>query len=72
MMGQDEFAQRMEHLIDEIKAVPTAAGVDEIFFPGEIEDRNTQKYLTTGITVADTTWDSLQKLSNETGVALPR
>lgn len=72
MMGQDEFAQRMEHLIDEIKAVPAAAGVDEIFFPGEIEDRNTEKHLKTGITVADTTWDSLQKLSTETGVALPR
>lgn len=72
MMGQDKFAQRMEHLIDEIKAVPTAVGVNEIFFPGEIEDRNTEKHLKTGITVADTTWDSLQKLSTETGVALPR
>lgn len=71
MMAQAEFAQRMETLIDEIKAVPTAAGVDEIFFPGELEDRNTAKHLKSGITVADNTWESLQKLSTETGVALP-
>ena len=71
MMEQAEFAQRMEHLIDEIKAVPTAAGVDEIFFPGELEDRNTTKHLQTGISVADNTWESLLKLSSETGTPLP-
>ncbi len=71
MMSQAEFAQRMEQLIDEIKAVPTAAGVDDIFFPGELEDRNTEKHLKTGISVADTTWAGLQKLGAETGVVLP-
>lgn len=71
MMAQAEFAQRMERLIDEIKAVPAAAGVEEIFFPGELEDRNTEKHLKTGISVADNTWESLQKLSTETGVVLP-
>jgi len=71
LMSRAEFAQRMEQLIDEIKAVPTAAGVSDIFFPGELEDRNTEQHLKTGISVADTTWDSLRKLGAETGVALP-
>ncbi|WP_066160879.1 Ldh family oxidoreductase [Hydrogenophaga pseudoflava] len=71
LMAQADFAQRMEQLIDEIKAVPAAAGVSDIFFPGELEDRNTAKHLTTGISVADNTWDSLRKLGAETGVALP-
>lgn len=71
LMTQADFAQRMEQLIDEIKAVPAAAGVSDIFFPGELEDRNTAKHLTTGISVADNTWDSLRKLGAETGVALP-
>jgi len=71
MLEQATFAQRMEHLIDEIKAVPAAAGVDEIFFPGELEDRNTARHLQTGISIADNTWDSLRKLSVETGVTLP-
>lgn len=71
LMSQADFAQRMEQLIDEIKAVPAAAGVSDIFFPGELEDRNTEKHLKTGISVADNTWDSLRKLGTETGVALP-
>jgi LDH2 family malate/lactate/ureidoglycolate dehydrogenase len=71
LMSQADFAQRMEQLIDEIKAVPMAAGVSDIFFPGELEDRNTAQHLKTGISVADTTWDSLRKLATETGVALP-
>ena len=72
MMPRAEFEQRMEALIDEVKAVPTAAGIDEIFFPGELEDRNTEKHRNTGISVADTTWKSLLKLSQETGVAMPQ
>ena len=71
LMSQADFAQRMEQLIDEIKAVPTAAGVSDIFFPGELEDLNTEKHLATGISVADNTWDSLRKLGADTGVALP-
>lgn len=72
MMPRAEFEQRMEALIDEVKAVPTAAGIDEIFFPGELEDRHTEKHRKQGITVADNTWQSLSRLSAETGVALPQ
>ncbi|MBA5690663.1 Ldh family oxidoreductase [Rugamonas apoptosis] len=72
MMPVQEFESRMETLIDEIKAVPTADGVDEIFFPGELEDRNTERNLVRGIEVTEHTWDSLARLAVETGVALPR
>jgi LDH2 family malate/lactate/ureidoglycolate dehydrogenase len=71
MMPLAEFEQRMEALIDEVKAVPTAHGIEEIFFPGELEDRNTTRLLETGISLADTTWGSLVKLGTETGTALP-
>lgn len=71
MMTLAEFEQRMEVLIDEIKSIPTAAGIEEIFFPGELEDRNTEKNLESGISIADNTWESLAKLSAETRVALP-
>ncbi|MBN3754757.1 Ldh family oxidoreductase [Paraburkholderia sp. Tr-20389] len=71
MMPEAEFAQRMEELIAEIKAVPTAHGVEEIFFPGEIEDRNTVRLRESGITLADTTWHSMEKLAQEAGVSLP-
>lgn len=71
MMPAKEFEERMEALIDEVKSMPLADGTEEIFFPGELEDRNTEKNLAKGITVADNTWESLAKLSQETGVALP-
>ena len=36
----NEFRNDIDSLIDEMKAVPKKEGVNEIFFPGEIEQRN--------------------------------
>ncbi|SDP77870.1 Malate/lactate/ureidoglycolate dehydrogenase, LDH2 family [Ralstonia sp. 25mfcol4.1] len=66
-----EFEQRMETLIGEVKAVPKAHGIEEIFFPGELEDRNTVQLKEAGISLADTTWQSMVKLATETRTALP-
>lgn len=71
LLPASEFASRMEVLIEDIKGVPTAFGTSEIFFPGEIEQRNTLKHQEQGISLADTTWHSLEKLSVETGALLP-
>lgn len=71
MMALTEFNSRMEELIAEIKAVPTAPGVEDIFFPGELEDRNTHRNRRRGIDIADTTWDGLTVLADETGAQLP-
>lgn len=71
MMPIAEFEHRLEALIAEVKAVPTADGVDEIFFPGELEDRNTTRYREHGITIADLTWQSLIKLGAETATEMP-
>jgi LDH2 family malate/lactate/ureidoglycolate dehydrogenase len=72
MMPLAEFEQRIEALIDEIKDVPKAYGVEEIFFPGELEDHNRKRLTESGITLADNTWQSMTKLSAETGAHLPR
>ena len=71
MMPHAEFEARMEALIADIRAVATAPGVDEIFFPGELEDRNAVRNRGRGIAVADNTWDSLARLAAETGAKLP-
>lgn len=71
MMPRAEFEQRMEALIEQVKAVPAAEGIDEIFFPGELEDRNTERHRRQGIGVADQTWQSLARLGSETDTALP-
>jgi LDH2 family malate/lactate/ureidoglycolate dehydrogenase len=61
----------MEALIQEVKGSPTAEGIENIFFPGELEDIHTQNNLRSGIQVTDKTWDSLSKLATETQTALP-
>jgi LDH2 family malate/lactate/ureidoglycolate dehydrogenase len=71
MMPAAEFASRMEALIAEVKAIDPASGVQEIFFPGELEDRNTIRNRGCGIAVPDTTWDSLMRLAAETGTSVP-
>lgn len=71
MMTLPEFEQRMEALVAEVKAVPTADGVDEIFFPGELEDIHTERHRRTGISMADNTWQSLAKLGDETNTLMP-
>jgi LDH2 family malate/lactate/ureidoglycolate dehydrogenase len=35
-----EFNARMEQFVAELKAVPTAKGFDEVFYPGEMEANN--------------------------------
>jgi LDH2 family malate/lactate/ureidoglycolate dehydrogenase len=64
------FAERMEALIAEMKAVPLAGGFEEIFFPGEIEDRNRAGREREGIEAPAKTLEALQRLAAETGVPL--
>jgi LDH2 family malate/lactate/ureidoglycolate dehydrogenase len=71
IMPRAEFESRIEALIAQVKSVPKAEGTEEIFFPGELEDRNTERHRKQGIEVADQTWDSLVKLADETSTPLP-
>jgi len=71
MMPCADFEARMEVLIAEMKAVPRAEGIAEIFFPGELEDRHAERHRQLGIELAEQTWHSLAQLARETGVALP-
>ena len=50
-----QFNARMEQFADEIKAVPTAKGFDEVFYPGEIEFNNDRKHRKEGIQLPDDT-----------------
>jgi LDH2 family malate/lactate/ureidoglycolate dehydrogenase len=63
------FAERMERLIAEMKAVPLATGFEEIFFPGELEDRSRARLEREGIELPDATVEALERLASETGVA---
>ena len=71
LMPLEEFAARLEQLITETKAVDKAAGTEEIFFPGELEDRSAKRRASAGIHLAGNTRASLARLARETGTALP-
>ncbi|WP_300753609.1 Ldh family oxidoreductase [Janthinobacterium sp.] len=71
MMPLAQFEERMATLIADIKNVPLAAGVEQIFFPGELEDIHAAQHRTAGIDITSHTWQSLSRLADETGLALP-
>ena len=66
-----EFAARTEALVDQTRGGELAAWADEIFVPGELEDRTRQRLAADGIPLAATTRDALATLGRDAGVALP-
>lgn len=65
----DEFGQRVDSMIDRVKAVPPAEGFDEVLVPGEPERRERERRERSGVPVAETTWEALQRTARELGVA---
>jgi LDH2 family malate/lactate/ureidoglycolate dehydrogenase len=63
-----EFNSRMEQFIAEIKAVPTAKGFDEVFYPGEIEAGNDARNRKEGLLFPDDTLADLRRIAKETGL----
>ena len=62
----EQFNARMQAFVDEIKAVPLAKGVDEMFYPGEIEDRNDAKFRREGLILPPETIADLRRIGQET------
>jgi len=63
-----EFNARMEEFAEEIKAVPTAKGFDEVFYPGEIEANNDKRNRKEGLQLPDDTLADLKRIARETGL----
>ena len=63
-----EFEARIEALISEIKAVPTAPGFDEVLFPGEREQRNAERHRRDGLLLPPRTITDLEQLARECDV----
>ena len=71
MLPRSEFESRLERLIEQIKSVPKATGVGEIFFPVELEARSSALAAQPGILLAGQTWQSLVKLGGPTDTPPP-
>lgn len=63
-----EFNARMESFIAEVKSVPHAEGVDEIFYPGEMEARADERQRREGIELPRDTLEDLGRLAAECGL----
>jgi LDH2 family malate/lactate/ureidoglycolate dehydrogenase len=70
MSDPEDYAARVEALVDATRSADRATWADQILVPGELEDRNAELNAQ-GITLPPTTWASLAKLATETGVDLP-
>jgi LDH2 family malate/lactate/ureidoglycolate dehydrogenase len=64
-----QFNARMEQFIAEIKSVPLAQGVDEIYYPGEIEARNDATNRRDGLLLPADTLADLKRIADDTGCA---
>ena len=66
------YESRVRQLIDEVKDVPLAQGFDEVFYPGEVEDRAEAANLAAGgVLLAEQSLADLRELAAATGVPLP-
>jgi LDH2 family malate/lactate/ureidoglycolate dehydrogenase len=66
----EEFNRRMERLIEEVKSVPLAEGFDEVFYPGEVEDRSRARTGREGVDLPVGTLADLERLAEQVGVPL--
>lgn len=69
--GTAAFKQRMDTMIDRLKASEPAAGVNEALMPGEPEVRHETERLRTGLPLTAEVLASLETEARQLGVALP-
>ncbi|WP_174729085.1 ureidoglycolate dehydrogenase [Mesobacillus harenae] len=57
----DDFLAGMDQMMDEVRQVPPAPGFSSVMVPGEIEQKNEERNLENGITIASTVHQFLTK-----------
>ena len=71
MTDRAEFNVRMQSLIDEIHAAPTADGIASVLLPGEREFRNAQDAALNGIDLPEDVRMKLRECAEVVGAAVP-
>jgi len=69
ILSEGEFLKRIDALIREIRATPTAPGVSRVLLPGEREWERRREYLAEGIPLPVDVRETLRKLGSEAGVS---
>jgi LDH2 family malate/lactate/ureidoglycolate dehydrogenase len=67
-MGLEDFKERMDYLYRRVVESEKMAGVDRIYYPGEIEQITHEERLETGIPFVQAEIDALNKEADKVGV----
>ena len=67
----ESYKEHIDNLIDGIKALPKAEGFDEIFVPGEPEERTFNERSKSGIPLPEGTVRNLRSVAERFGIKLP-
>ncbi len=67
----DVYQQEIEYLTEWIKSSEKLPGVDEVFAPGEFEERSREQRLKEGIPIEEATWNRLVETAESYGVSAP-
>jgi len=68
----DVYRENIDQLAVAMKGLPKAEGVDELFVPGEPEDRVYQERIKTGIPLPPGTVDKLREVADRFGLDMPQ
>lgn len=63
----ETFKQEVADFARYLKDTPPQEGVDKVYYPGEIEERNAAERRANGVPVDDKTWGQLKALADEYG-----
>ena len=69
-MPVNQFKERMDQTIREMRASDKAAGADRIYLPGEMEWERREKALVDGIELPDDVVASLRGMAEDMGLEL--
>jgi ureidoglycolate dehydrogenase (NAD+) len=71
-VGRERFAAVLGGLLGELREIPPAPGFDEVLVPGDPEDRARAERERSGVPIEPALWRTLQELSRELEVPVPR
>ena len=66
-----DYEEEIEHLVAWVKSSTRLPNVDEIYVPGEFEERSRERRLKEGIPIEAATWQRLVEAAERVGVAPP-
>lgn len=68
----DDFKNRIDSMIEQIRALPPISGVDEVLLPGDPESREMQKRLRSGIPIEEKTWERIVRVARRYDIEVPK